>query len=161
MSCVEVNFSILVMRITMAKAISGIPIIEPSVISDGSTTNLHRRWEIWNDDFALYTTASGIAQDSQKLALLLHIGGTEIKEIYRTGKDSQDKYDDIVHKLDLHKKNLSYGLYSFKICKQKSDEDCSAYITCLKRMGERCEYEKFNTKVKDQFIISCNSTKMR
>ena len=148
----------------MAKAISGIPIIEPSVISDGSTTNLHRRWEIWNDDFALYTTASGIAQDSQKLALLLHIGGTEIKEIYRTGKDSQDKYDDIVHKLDLHftsKKNLSYGLYSFKICKQKSDEDCSAYITRLKRMGERCEYEKFNTEVKDQFIISCNSTKMR
>ena len=110
-------------RITIAKAISIIPVIEPFVISDGSETNLHRRCEIWKDDFTLYTTASGITQDSQKL---LHIGGTEVKEIYRTVKDYQDKYD-AVHKLDLHftpKKNLSYERYSFKICKQKPDEDC-------------------------------------
>ena len=54
----------------MAKAISIIPVIEPFVISDGSETNLHRRCEIWKDDFTLYTTASGITQDSQKLAPL-------------------------------------------------------------------------------------------
>ena len=42
----------------MAKAISRIPVIEPFVISDGSTTNLHRRKEIWKDYFTLYTTAS-------------------------------------------------------------------------------------------------------
>ena len=64
----------------MAKAISGIPVIGPFVISDGSTTNLHRCWEIWKDDFTLYTTARGITQDSQKLALLLHIGGAEVKK---------------------------------------------------------------------------------
>ena len=107
----------------MAKAISGIPVIQTFVISDGSTINLHRRWEIWKDDFTLYTTTSGITQDSEKLALLLHIRGTKVKEIYRTVKDSQDKFDDVVHKLDVHftpKKNLSYGRYSFKICKQKN-----------------------------------------
>ena len=65
----------------MAKAISRIPVIEPFVISDGSTTNLHLRKEIWKDDFTLYTTASGMTQYSQKLALLLHIGRTEVKEI--------------------------------------------------------------------------------
>ena len=100
----------------MAKAISAILVIEPFVISNGSTTNLHRRWEIWKDDFILYITASEITQDSQKLALLLHIGRTEVKEIYRTMKDSQDKYVDVVHKLNVHfipKKNLSYGRYSF------------------------------------------------
>ena len=105
----------------MAKAISAILVIEPFVISNGSTTNFHRRWEIWKDDFILYTTASEITQDSQKLALLLHIGRTEVKEIYRTMKDSQDKYDDVVHKLNVHfipKKNLSYGRYSF-ICVSK------------------------------------------
>ena len=58
----------------MAKAISGILVIEPFVISDRSTTNLYRRWGIWNDDF----TVSRITGDSQKLALLLHIGGTEV-----------------------------------------------------------------------------------
>ena len=66
----EVNFTILAARITMAKAISIIPFIKPFVISDGSETNLHRRCEIWKDDFTLHTTASGITQDSQKLAPL-------------------------------------------------------------------------------------------
>ena len=50
----------------------------------------------------LYTTASEITQDSLKLALLLHIGGTKVKWIYRTVKDSQDKYDDVAGKLDVH-----------------------------------------------------------
>ena len=121
-------------------------------------------WEIWKYDFTLYTTTSGITQDSQKLALLLHIGGTEVKEIYRTVKDSQHKYNDVVHKLDVHstlKKNLSCECYSFKICKQKPDEDCSAYITPLKGMGETSEYENLNTEVQDQFIMSCKSTKIK
>ena len=43
MSCVEVNLTILETKIAMAKAVSGIPFIEPFVISDGSTTNLHHR----------------------------------------------------------------------------------------------------------------------
>ena len=55
----------------MAKAISAIPVIKLFLISDGSTTNLQRRWEIWKDVLTLYTTASGITQDSQKLTLLL------------------------------------------------------------------------------------------
>ena len=79
-------------------------------------------------------------------------------------KDSQDIYDDVVHKLNVHftpKKNLSYERYSFKIYKHRPDDDCSAYITRLKRMGETCEYENLNTEVKDQFIMSCKSTKMR
>ena len=65
----EVNYTILATRLTIAKAISGIPFLIP----DGSATNLHSRWEIWKDDFTLYTTASGITQDSQKLALFLQM----------------------------------------------------------------------------------------
>ena len=55
---------------------------------DGSTKNLNHCWEICKYDFTLYKTTSGITQDSQKLALWLHIGGSEVKEIYRTVKDS-------------------------------------------------------------------------
>ena len=65
----EVNYTILATRLTIAKAKFGIPFLIP----DGSATNLHSRWEIWKDDFTLYTTASGITQDSQKLALFLQM----------------------------------------------------------------------------------------
>ena len=56
-------------RITKAKAISGIPVIELFVMLDGSTKTLNHCWEIWKYDFTLYKTTSGITQDSQKLAL--------------------------------------------------------------------------------------------
>ena len=78
-------------------------------------------------------------------------------------KDSHDKYDDVVHRLDVRftsKKNLSYKRCSFKMCKQKSDEYCSAYITHPKRMGETCEYKNQNAEAKDQFIMTFKSMKM-
>ena len=62
-------------------------------------------------------------------------------------KDSQDKYVDVVRKLDVHftpKKN--FERYTFKVCKQKPDEDCSAYITCLKGMGETVSTKNLTQK---------------
>ena len=79
-------------------------------------------------------------------------------------KDSQVKYDDVARKLDAHftpQKNLSWERYSFKIYKEKPDVDCSVYITRFKRMAETCEYENLNTEIKDQFIMSCKSERMR
>ena len=64
-------------------------------------------------------------------------------------KDSQDKYVDVVRKLDVHftpKKNLSHERYTFKIFEQKPDEDCSAHITCLKRMGKTVSTENLTQK---------------
>ena len=56
----------------MDKTISRSPVLEPFVISNRSTTNLHRRWEIWKDDFTLYTTASGITRFTETSSIITH-----------------------------------------------------------------------------------------
>ena len=56
---------------------------------------------------------------------------------------------------------MSYECYSFKICKQKLGGECSAYITHLERMNETHDYGNLDTEIKDQFIMSCKSKKMR
>ena len=55
----------------MAKAMSNIPCVEPLVIEE-SCVNMDNKWSTWKDDFELFLMASGITQDVQKKALLLH-----------------------------------------------------------------------------------------
>ena len=56
--------------------------------------------------------ATGDTQEAQKKALLLHLAGKDIKEIYKTLKGNDtDQYIAMCEKLDQHfkpKKNITY-----------------------------------------------------
>ena len=67
----------------MAKAISNLPGIEQFIINENGTISIDKRWEIWRVDFELYQMATGVTQEAQKKALLLHLAGKDIKEIYK------------------------------------------------------------------------------
>ena len=119
----------------MAKALNNIPAIESFVVEKARTTNLSKKWETWKDDFQLFVIASGITNAAQKRALLLHMAGKEVKEIYRSLAKSEDTYEEVIEKLDDYfkpKKNLSYERYVFKKSKQNADEDTATYITKLR-----------------------------
>ena len=118
----------------MAKTISNIPAVENFIVEEGGA-NLAKKWNIWKEDFTLYLDATGVTQDTQKKALLLHLGGKDIKSIYRTLKKTEDKYGDVVKSLDDYfepKKNLTYERYVFKQAKQTKEETTASYITRLK-----------------------------
>ena len=43
---------------------------------------LSQRWRIWKDQFEFYVTASGIDDPKQLRALLLHLAGPGVREIF-------------------------------------------------------------------------------
>ena len=63
----------------MARNISNLPAVEPFIVDD--TQNLDKKWENWREDFSTYLLATGITQEAQKKALLLHLSGKQVKEI--------------------------------------------------------------------------------
>ena len=73
----------------MAKAINNIPMVEQFEVNSKTLTNISKRWEIWKEDFQLFVVASGITNKPQKKAMLLHIGGHELREIYRTMRSEE------------------------------------------------------------------------
>ena len=75
----------------MAKSIANIPAVEQFIV-EAESTNLDKKWKNWLEDFTLYLDATGITQDAQRKALLLHLSGKDVKNIYRTLKDSEDKF---------------------------------------------------------------------
>ena len=112
----------------------------------------------------MFLTASGITQDEQKKALLLHLGGKALREVYHSLQAAEDKYKNVVQKLDEYfkpKKNITYERYLFKQVKQSSDESSSNYVTRLRRMAETCEFADVSVGIKDNLIVTCASNYLR
>ena len=149
----------------MAKVLSNIPVVEQFIVEKCSSTNLAKKWDIWKEDFNLFVAASGITNNEQKKALLLHVAGKEVREIYRAiPETSGDDFAEVVKKLDDYfkpKKNLSYERYMFKKAVQQEGEDAASYITRLRTLAESCEYQQIAIEIKDHFIASCLSVKLR
>ena len=59
------------------------------------------------------------------------------------------------------KKNITYERYIFKEAKQKQHETTMCYVTRLRSLAESCSFHNLSESVKDQFISSCYSTKLK
>ena len=150
---------------SMAKIIQNIPFVEPFTIDKSTSTNLDKKWESYLEEFELFITASGVTENKQKTALLLHLGGKDLREIYKTVKAETDTYNDAKQKLSTYfnpKKNITYERFIFKSASQEVGESCSSYITRLKTLAETCDFEgQVNIEIRDQFIFTCRSTTLK
>ena len=64
---------------------------------------------------------TGITQDAQRKAILLHLSGKDVKNIYRTLNDSEDKFNDIVKNyFQPEKELLLKGMFLSKPSKLKA-----------------------------------------
>ena len=50
----------------------------------GEANNLSQPWKRWKRAFNLYVTGKDVSNDAQKRALLLHVLGMDVKELYFT-----------------------------------------------------------------------------
>ena len=65
----------------MAKVID-LPAIQPFSVAD--TSSLSQRWEKWKKSLDYYLRASGITDQKQKHAILLHLAGPDVQDIFET-----------------------------------------------------------------------------
>ena len=133
----------------MAKAIN-ISCVEPFVVDEGDRTNLHKRFITWKEELEIYLVAAGVTDKRQKQAVLLHLGGNDIRDIYKPIKEEEDTFEIICKKLDDYfkpRKNLLYERYKFKQAKQNHDESTPAYVTRLKNLALTFEFENANIEI--------------
>ena len=107
----------------MAKLLQSLPGLEPFVVDESS--NLSKRWKLYREDFELFLLASGISNDHQKRAILLHASGKRICEIFSALNNVGTSYKEACDKLDeyfLPKKNLIYERWTYRNEKQREGE---------------------------------------
>ena len=78
------------------------------------------KWDSWKRSFEYYITASGITDEPRKIAVLLHVGGLELQEVYHSVRDASVKVETLKEALDifdkqfLPKKNVIYERHVFR-----------------------------------------------
>ena len=130
----------------------------------GEQTNLNKAWEQYLKRFDYYVKAAKITKDEQKRALLLHISGLEVQDIFETFEDQGTTYEEAVTKLSAYfepKKNISYERHVFHKSKQSAGETIDNYVVRLSKLAISCEFTDKNEMIRDQVVNSCWSTKLR
>ncbi|KAK0144485.1 hypothetical protein N1851_017146 [Merluccius polli] len=118
-----------------------------------------------------------ITGDARQKALLLHVAGERVHEIYDTLAADQDKYVDAKQKLSTYfepKKNVQYQVYMFRKAVQQPDENSDTHCTrllawqsqthirkILRILAKNCEFADVEKEIKAQLIQSCSSTRLR
>lgn len=141
-----------------------VPPVEKFSLEDSS--NVGQRWEKWKKSFSIYMTANGVTGDAQKRALLLHLGGPEVQDIFETldvggtaFKDAEKALDDYFVK----KKNVAFERHVLRQAMQNSQETMDNFITRLRQLIVSCEYpaDQKNDIIRDQVIEKCKSQRLR
>ena len=148
----------------MARLMPNIPAVEPFIIDKSPTSNLDTSWKKWKEEFELFIAASGISDKKQALALLLHLGGPQLRDIYSTLKEDGDNFDLVKQKFTSYfqpRKNTTYERFKFKDSKQEKGESNTVYVTRLKTLAESCEFASQDDEIRDHFIYTCRSKTLK
>lgn len=149
----------------MAKAIN-VPSIQP-FDNTGDQTSLGQRWTTWMKSFNYFATGSGVTDKAQKRALLLHMVGPSVQEIFETlpERGEANDYDKAVQCLNTYfkpKANVPYERHVFRQSSQKEDETVEQYATRLKKLSLTCEFgDTKEDAIRDQIIDKCKSYDLR
>lgn len=109
----------------------------------GDITSLHQRWERWREQFEIYTVAAGIANDTQKRALLLHMAGPDIQEIVKTLAIVGNTSQELITKLNEYfevKKNPTKERLTFMAMAPEAGENITSFTARLKAKAKNCEF---------------------
>ena len=125
-----------------------------------------QQWTEWITELELYFTADNITADKRKYALLLYLGGSEIREIYGTLDDENKTFSsarEVLNNYFVDKKNLVFERYQFNSLQQKSDENAKAFLVRLKKVGMSCDFASYTLEdaIIDKFIAGCRDNSLR
>ena len=124
------------------------------------------RWKIWIADFQTYLVANAITDNKRKKALLLHLAGPRIREIFRQIPETGDAaaYDTALAKLEEYfepRKNTLYEVFKFQQAVQGPQEIIDQYHTRLRTLGATCDFHDLDFEILVQIVIHGRSTHLR
>ena len=143
----------------MAVCLSGPPVL-PAFDAVGEPATLAPRWKTWKAEFELYVVASGVTDPTQQRALLLHLAGPAVRDIFKTfadedkgGAKDYNKAIDCLSDYFKVKKNVPMARQTFLAAKPNPGETINNFASRLKSLVEHCDYgEEEDNQVRDHVI---------
>lgn len=133
------------------------------------------RWKRWLNSFELYADGKGLivgpttsdADKQRRRALLLHLAGPDVQDIFETLGDIgvPSDYAACVEALNAYfvpKTNIPYARHVFRQIVQKPGETVLQFVTRLRLAAKDCEYgaDKDNI-IRDEVLYKCTNENIR
>ena len=143
----------------MAVCLSGLPAPKP-FDTVGEPATLEQRWNIWKAEFELFCSASGVADPTQQRALLLHLVGIGVREIFKTipttttaeAKDYKKAMDALTAHFKL-KKSIPMARQAFLTETPNPGERVHNFATRLQTLAEHCDYhDQKGNQIRDRIL---------
>ena len=139
------------------------------VLGDEHTAGV--RWKRYLAKFEMLTIAMNIQDKyARKKALLLHVAGDEVFDIYLTftdaqkGDDSAQGYLTLTQSLSNYfepKKNLDFEVVKFRQEEQREGETIDSFCTRLRQLALRCDFDNTDREIKIQLLSGTNSKRLK
>ena len=125
-----------------------------------------QQWEQWLQELLMFFEAANITAGKRKRALMLYLGGLEVRNIYDTYVDTDKTFESTQALLSDHfklQKNVSFERFKFNSNKLLHGENARSYITRLKKLAKSCDFDQYSPEdaLVDHFISTCDSTTLR
>lgn len=138
----------------------------PPLCLSTSITDQQQIWEQWVEVLECYFTAACIQSVKRRKALLLYIGGEELRTIHKTLGDEDDNYNITKGLFNEHfksKRNYTFERFKFRKLTPTSEESAVHYITRLKAQALMCNFDQYTTEdaICDQYIEKCQDSKLQ
>jgi hypothetical protein len=111
---------------------------------------------------------TGITDKKSQKAILLHVAGGEVQDVFETLPDAHAARTDFAETLELltdhftPKVNIPYERHMFRQVEQGSQETVDQFVTRLKTKSATCEFGYQEDEfIRDQVIDKCKSNRMR
>ena len=119
-------------------------------------------------------TAMNVTDPARKKALLLHLAGEALYDVYDglvvpAVPDDADPavtnvYTVAKKAIDDHfspQKNAEFEIYNFRLAKQRAGENIDAYHSRLRSLAKYCQFTDTDAEIKSHIIQTCLSTRLR
>lgn len=139
--------------------------------------NNEATWLTFKEDFNFFMLSAGFkkADDDEKIALLINLGGEELKTIYQSLSwaaateqipDESQHFDSVLKKFDAYfhvKKNFLSSRKIFSNMQQQSDENLEQFITRIKTKVKDCDFsgDELQSQMRDRLIFGCSDDNLR
>jgi len=112
--------------------------------------------------------AKGVEQPAQKKALLLHLAGFDVQDIFETLEEpvgDGDEYVEAATVLDNYfqpRTNVPYERHVFRQLQQRDAESVDQFVTRLRQQADFRNFEgQKDANIRDQLIDKCRSAVLR
>ena len=146
-----------------------LPTPRPLVI-DPSSTGQKKQWEEFHETLELFYDASNIIDQKRKKAMLLYLGGEDLRKIHSTICPTDEKdtqvYDSAVKRLTSYfatRINLTSERHKFRVITQQPGESVKSFVTNLADAAKSCQFDNYslNDAIVDSVIEKTNSSSLR